>query len=161
MLKPIPDGYHTITPSFTFKDCRKAIEFYKKALSAKNEQIFPSLDGKGIMHATLQIGNSIFMMGDEMPGMSCKSAETLGESPISFFIYTEDADALFNQAIKAGATATMPMYDAFWGDRCGHVKDPFGYHWMIATHKRDLSQAEVTEGAKKFFADMAASGHKK
>ena len=159
MTKAIPEGYHTVSPSFTFKDCKKAIEFYKKAFGAKDAKIFPALDGKGVMHATLQIGNSIIMMGDEMPGMSCKSAETLGESPINFFLYFQDADKIFKQAVSAGATVTMPMYDAFWGDRCGHVTDPFGYSWMIATHKKDLTPAEITEGAKKFFAEMA--GHKK
>ena len=154
-VKPIPDGFHSVTPSFTFKDCKKAIEFYKKAFGAKGEMIFPGLDGKGIMHATLQIGNSIIMMGDERPGMSCKSAETLGESPISFFVYVENADQVFKQAVSAGATPVMPMYDAFWGDRCGHVTDPFGHSWMIATHKRDLSQEQIAEGAKAFFAQMA------
>ena len=155
MTKPIPDGYHAVTPSFTFRDCKKAIEFYKKAFGAKNPQIFPAPDGKGVMHAVIQIGDSHIMMGDEKPGMSCKSAETLGESPISFFLYVQDADAVFKQAVNAGATAVMPMYDAFWGDRCGHVKDPFGYSWMIATHKKDLSREEVTEGAKAFFAQTA------
>lgn len=155
MAKPIPDGYHTVSPSFTFKDCRKAIAYYKKAFGAKNEKVFPTLDGQGVMHATLEIGNSIIMMGDEMPGMTCKSAETLGASPINFFIYVEDADQLFKQAVSAGAKADMPMYDAFWGDRCGHVTDPFGYSWMIATHKRDLTPEQIAEGAKAFFAAHA------
>jgi len=155
MPKPIPDGYHTVSPSFTFKDCKKAIAFYKKAFGAKDEKIFPTLDGKGVMHATLQIGNSIIMMGDEMPGIPCKSAETLGASPVGFFLYFEDADKVFNQAVSAGAKVEMPMHDAFWGDRCGNVKDPFGYPWMIATHTRDLSQEEIAEGAKAFFASMA------
>ena len=106
------------------------------------------------MHATIQIGNSIFMMGDEMPGGGCKSAETLGESPISLYIYTEDADAMFKQAVGAGATVVMPIGDMFWGDRAGTVKDPFGYSWMIATHKRDLSQDEMRKGAEAFFAQM-------
>jgi uncharacterized glyoxalase superfamily protein PhnB len=133
--KPIPDGYHTVTPSFTFKDCKKAIEFYKKAFGGKNAQVFPTPDGKRTMHATIEIGNSIIMMGDEWPGM-CTSAETQGDSPIGLYIYVEDADKLFNQAVAAGATSVMPMSDAFWGDRCGCVKDPFGYKWNIGRSRK-------------------------
>ncbi len=152
-VKPIPDGYHTVTPSFTFKDCRKAIEFYKKAFGAKNAQIFPAPDGKSTMHATIEIGNSIIMMGDEMPGV-CSSAQTLGNSPIGLYIYVEDADKLFNQAVTAGATSIMPMSDVFWGDRCGCVVDPFGYKWNIATHKQDLTEEQVKKGAEAFFAQL-------
>lgn len=157
MTKAIPEGYHSITPSFTFKDCRRAIDFYKKAFGAKAGSIFPSPDGKGVMHATLEIGNSIFMMGDEGPGTGCQSAETLGHSPISLYIYTEDVDALFKKAVSAGAVVTMPLGDMFWGDRCGQVKDPFGYAWMIATHKQDLTPEQVRKGAELFFAQMAKS----
>ena len=155
MAKSIPDGYHSVTPSFTFKDSQKAIDFYKKAFNAKVLDIFPNITGKGIMHATIQIGDSILMMGDEMPGQSCKSAETLGSSPISLFIYVTDVDAAFKQAVSAGATSTMPVADMFWGDRAGHLNDPFGYSWMIATHTKDLTKDEVRKGAEAFFAGMA------
>src|SRR5262252_2875617 len=124
MPSPIPAGYHTLSPSFTFKDCRKAIEFYKKAFNATVLDEFPSLDGKGIMHAALKIGDSIFMMGDEMRGMN-KSAQTLGGSPISLYLYVQDADAVFKQAVSAGATAVYPVAEMFWGDRAGNLKDPF------------------------------------
>jgi uncharacterized glyoxalase superfamily protein PhnB len=86
-----------------------------------------------------------------MPGM-CQSAETAGSSPISFYVYVEDADAAFKQAVAAGATVTMPIAEAFWGDRCGTVKDPFGYSWTIATHTRDLTPEQIQEGAQAFFA---------
>ncbi len=153
MAKPIPEGYHAVTPSLTFKDSKKALEFYKKAFGAKVLDYMPSPAGHGTMHATMQIGNSILMMGDEMP--HCKSAETLGVSPISLYVYVPDADATFQQAVSAGATVVMPVADMFWGDRAGNVKDPFGYPWMIATHKQDLSNDEIAKGAADFFAQMA------
>ena len=153
MAKPIPEGYHTVTPSLTFKDSKKAVEFYKKALGAKVLDLMPSPTGQGIMHATIQIGDSIIMMGDEMP--TCKSAESLGGSPVSLYLYVPNADQAFKQALAAGATETMPVSDMFWGDRAGHFKDPFGYSWMVATHKQDLSNDEIRKGAEAFFAQMA------
>ena len=147
---PIPEGFHSVTPSLTLKDSLKAIEFYKKAFGAKVLDLFPAPDGKGTMHATMQIGDSIVMMGDENPG--CKSAESLGGSPTGLYLYVPDADAVFKQAVAAGATATMPVTEMFWGDRFGSLKDPFGYSWMIATHTRDLTGEEVRQGAISFFA---------
>ena len=152
MAKPIPEGYHAVTPSLTFKDSEKAIEFYKKAFGAKVLDLFPSPTGRGIMHAAIRIGDSIVMMGDENPG--CKSSETLGGSPISLYVYVPNADAVFNQAVAAGGTVTMPVAEMFWGDRSGQLKDPFGYSWMIATHTRDLTDDEVRKGAEAFFAQM-------
>ena len=156
MIKPIPDGYNTITPSFTFKDSQKAIEFYRKALGAEVLDFFPRPNGQGVMHATMKIGNSILMMGDEMPGNEdCgKSAETIGSSPISLYVYVADADATCKQAIAAGGMVTMPVADTFWGDRAGMIKDPFGYSWMIATHKQDLTNEQVRKGAEAFFEQM-------
>lgn len=154
-VKPIPDGFHTVTPSLTLKDSLKAIAFYKKAFSAEELGVFPSPDGKSTMHAVIKIGDSILMMGDEMA--PCKSAETTGSSPISFFIYVPNVDAAFKQAVAAGAEAVMPVEEAFWGDRCGMVKDPFGYSWMIGTHTRDLSEEEVRQGAQAFFAKESHS----
>ncbi len=155
MTKPIPEGHHTVTPSFMFKDTKKALEFYQKAFGAKVLGIFPGMDGKGIMHAEMQIGDSILMMGDEMGGPKSPSAETLGASPISLFIYVPDADALYKKAVAAGATADMPVAEMFWGDRAGSVKDPFGYSWMIATHTRDLTPEQVRKEAETFFAQFA------
>ena len=155
MAQPIPAGYHAVTPSFTFKDSRKAIEFYKKAFGAKVLGIFQNPSGRGIMHATIQIGDSIVMMGDENPGQNCKSAETLAGSPISLFVYVPNADATFKQAVAAGGMVAMPVADMFWGDRAGSIKDPFGYSWMIATHTQDLTDEQVRKGAEAFFAQMA------
>lgn len=155
MTKPIPEGYHTVTPSFTFKDSHKAIEFYKKAFGAKVLDLMPNLDGKGVMHATMKIGDSMMMMGDEMPNpKSSKSAETLGGSPMGLYLYGPDVDAVFKQAVAAGGTVVMPVEDMFWGDRVGQIKDPFGYVWMIGTHKQDLSNEQIREGAEAFFAQM-------
>ena len=153
MAQSMPGGYHTVTPSFTFKDSKKAIEFYQKAFSAKVLDLFPNPAGPGIMHATIQIGDSIVMMGDEGP--QCQSAETLGGSPITLYLYVPDADAAFKQAVAAGGTVMMPVADMFWGDRAGSIKDPFGYSWMIATHTQDLTQEQIRKGAEVFFAHMA------
>lgn len=150
MTKFMPEGFRAVTPSFTFKDSQKAIDLYKKAFNAKVLEIFHNPTGHGVMHAVIQIGDSVLMMGDESP--QCKSAESLGGSPITLFIYTPDADKLFNQAVEAGCTATMPVADMFWGDRAGAISDPFGYCWMIATHTKDLTKDQITQGAKEFFA---------
>ncbi|MFH0728922.1 MAG: VOC family protein [Pseudomonadota bacterium] len=151
-VKGIPDGFHAVTPSLSMKDSLKAIAFYEKAFGAKNPEVFPSPDGGHTMHATIRIGDSILMMGDEMPEMGCKSAESLGASPISLYVYVPDVDAVFEQAVAAGAAVVMPVADMFWGDRCGSLKDPFGYEWTIATHTRDLTEREIQEGAKALFA---------
>ena len=157
MAKAIPDGFHTLTPSFTFKDSKKAIEFYKKAFGAKVLDLMPDPSGRRTMHATIQIGNSIVMMGDEMPGSEkcSKSAETLGSSPISLYLYVPNADTAFSQAVAAGGMVTMPVADMFWGDRCGSLKDPFGYSWMIATHKQDLTNDQIRKGAEAFLAQAS------
>jgi PhnB protein len=149
-VKAIPEGYHSVTPTLTLKNSLSGIEFYKKAFGAKELMVFPSPDGRGTMHATMQIGDSIVMMGDEMPGQGCKSAESLGCSPVSLYLYVPNVDVIFKQAVAAGATTVMPVMDMFWGDRCGTLKDPFGYAWMIATHNRDLSTEQVREGARDF-----------
>jgi PhnB protein len=155
MTQAIPAGFHSVSVSFTFKSSQKAIDFYKKAFGAKVLDSSPSADGRGIMHATMQIGDTIMMMGDESSMGGAKSAETVGGSPISLYLYVPDADAAFNQAVAAGGKVTMPLSDAFWGDRAGGIVDPFGYSWMIATHKKDLSKDEIRKGAEAFFAQMA------
>jgi uncharacterized glyoxalase superfamily protein PhnB len=147
-----PEGFQSVTPNLTFKDTKKALEFYEKALGATVLEVLPMPDGNGTMHATMKIGNSILMMGDEMP--NCPSAESLGGSSISLFVYVPDVDAAFKRAIAAGAIETMPVMDMFWGDRCGNLTDPFGYTWMIGTHVRDMTPEEIQEGAKAFFEMM-------
>ena len=150
MIKAIPEGYHSLTPTIVVKDARKAIDFYKRALGAKEKSVMPGPDGKGVMHAEILIGDSPFMLGEESPHCPSKSAETLGDSPVTFYLYVRDVDATFQQAVAAGANVTHPVEEMFWGDRTGNVKDPFGYTWMIATHTRDLSREEIAQGAREF-----------
>ncbi|MFA6172852.1 MAG: VOC family protein [Kiritimatiellales bacterium] len=151
-IKAVPEGFHAVTPCLTLKNSVEAIGFYKKAFGAKVLDIYPSPDGKRTMHAVMQIGNSILMMGDENPGQNCRSAESIGASPVGLFLYVPDAAAVFKQAVAAGATIIAPVTDMFWGDRCGTLKDPFGYTWMVATHTRDLTRKEIEEGARSFAA---------
>lgn len=147
----IPEGMHTITPHITLRNAAQAIDFYKRAFGA--EELGRSLtpDGK-IMHAAIRIGDSLIMMNDEFPNMGSSSAETLGGTSITLHIQTEDVDSLFDRAVKAGAKATMPVADQFWGDRYGQVVDPFGQRWSLATRVEQLTPEEVETRAKAFFA---------
>jgi PhnB protein len=147
----IPEGMHTITPHITLRNAAPAIDFYKKAFGA--EELGRSLtpDGK-VMHAMIRIGDSLLMMNDEFPNMGSSSAETLGGTNITLHIQTEDVDSLFDRAVKAGAKATMPVADQFWGDRYGQVVDPFGQRWSLATRVEQLTPEEVEARAKAFFA---------
>jgi uncharacterized glyoxalase superfamily protein PhnB len=145
-VQPIPKGYHVVTPSIVVRGADKAIEFYKKAFGAKELNRMPGPDGK-LLHAEIRIGDSIVMLSDEFPQMGAASPETVGGISASLMIYTKDADALFNQALAAGAKVSMPLADMFWGDRYGRVKDPFGHDWQIATHKEDLTPKEMARRA--------------
>lgn len=156
MANPIPEGFHSLTPIFVFKDARKAIEFYKQAFGAEELFAMPGPDGKGVMHAELRIGNSIIMMGEENPHQPCKSAETSGGSPISLYLYLADVDEAFKRAVAAGAEVTMPVEEMFWGDRTGTVQDPFGYSWTLATRTRELTPEEMQAGAETACAQIAA-----
>ena len=153
MVQPIPNGYHTLSPSFTFQDSAKAMEFYTQAFDAKTMDLMPGLDGKGVMHATMKIGNSMIMMGDA--ALCGQRMENLNTAAMSLFIYVVDVDATFKQAVAAGGTVTMPVMDMFWGDRAGQIQDPFGYKWMIATHKQDLTHEQIKKAAADFFTKMA------
>ena len=155
-VKPIPDGYHTVTPYLFINGAARAIEFYKQAFAAQERFMMPGPDGKGVMHAEVRIGSSIIMMSYENPQQPCKSAETMGGTPVNFYLYVENVDAAFAKAVDAGATAQMPVQEMFWGDRVGSVRDPFGYTWMLATHTRDLTPKEIEEGARAAFAQMAS-----
>jgi PhnB protein len=149
----IPLGFHAVTPCLTLKDSLQAIAFCRKAFGAEELEVFPTPDGKRTMHAAIRIGDSSLMMGDETPEQRCLSAESLGGSPIALYIYVSDVDTVFQQAVEAGAAETMPVTDMFWDDRCGTVKDPFGYSWTIATHTHDMTDEEVRTGAREFLAE--------
>ena len=153
MTKPIPDGFHTITPHLIVSDAAKAIEFYKKAFGAREHDRFMTPDGKGVMHAQMEIGNSMLMLGNEFPP-HCLSPKSRGGTSVTLSLYVENADASFDRAVKAGCTVKMPMMDQFWGDRYGQVEDLFGHQWSIATHKQDLSKEQIAANAKAFFANM-------
>jgi PhnB protein len=157
-VRPIPEGYHSITPQLTCRDAARAIDFYKKVLGAKEIMRMPGPDGR-VMHAELQIGDSRFMIGDEFPGMSVAPAPSALHSS-SLFVYTEDVDGLFNNAVQAGAKADMPPSDMFWGDRYGKFTDPFGHQWGIATHKEDVAPEEMKRRSEEWTKQMAkAAGH--
>ena len=140
-VKPIPEGYHTVTPYLIIKGAADAIDFYKRAFGAK-ELFRMDHDGK-IGHAEIKIGDSPIMLADESPEMGHKSPQTLGGSPISILLYVEDVDALFKQAVAAGGKVDRPLEDKFYGDRGGSLTDPFGHIWHIATHKEDVTPEEM------------------
>ncbi|MEM4391864.1 MAG: VOC family protein [Candidatus Nitrosotenuis sp.] len=154
MTRPIPEGYNTITVSLAVKNASDAIEFYKKAFGAQELSRFLMPDEKTIMHAQIKIGNSILMLADEMPNMGCLSPQTLGGTAMSLFMYVEDADKTFAQAVAAGAQPLMPMMDAFWGDRFGSIQDPFGHIWGIATHKHDLAPEQIKKAGLELFKNV-------
>ena len=147
----IPEGFHTVTPHIVLRNAAQAIDFYKQAFGAEELGRHLTPDGK-IMHAAIRIGDSLIMMNDEFPAMGSVSAETLGGTNVILHIQTEDVDSLFDRAVKAGAKATMPLANQFWGDRYGQVVDPFGQRWSLATRVEQLTPQEVEERAKTFFA---------
>ena len=151
MTKPIPDGFHTLTPHIIVQDAAKAIEFYKKAFGAQEITRHMAPDGKTVMHAQLKIGNSMLMLASEFPP-SCLSPKSRGGTSVTLSLYVENADAAFDRAVKAGCAVKMPITDQFWGDRYGVTEDPFGHQWSIATHKQDLSQDQIAANAKAAFA---------
>jgi uncharacterized glyoxalase superfamily protein PhnB len=149
--KPIPEGFHTLTPHIVVRDGSGAIEFYRKAFAAEELMRMPGPGGK-LMHAELKIGDSIVMLCDEFPEMGALSPQALDGSPVTLHVYTRDADAAIEKAVSAGATVTMPAQDTFWGDRYGKVQDPFGHHWSIATHQEDLTPEEIGKRAAQAFS---------
>src|SRR4029077_609830 len=148
-VKAVPEGYHTLTPSLTVRDGAKAIDFYKKAFDAKERMRIPGPDGL-LMHAEMQVGDSIIMLADEMPEMSAKAPASVGAVSSSLYVYVPDVDAAFKRAVEAGAKVIMPPADMFWGDRFGTVEDPSGHRWGLATHKEDPSPAEMEKRKNEF-----------
>ena len=153
-VQPIPDGYSTVTPYLAVDGAKKAIEFYKRAFGAKERTIMPG-PGDTIGHAELEIGDSIVMVSDPFPQSSIKPPTELGGTTAGVFLYVEDVDEVFKQAIDAGATEASAPENMFWGDRFGSVTDPFGHSWQIATHVEDVSPEDMAERAKEAMASMA------
>lgn len=153
-VKAIPDGFHTLTPHITVRDAAGAIEFYKKALNAELLNDARTPDGR-IMHATLRIGDSVIMLNDEFPEWGGQLAPRSEAAGYMIHIYVDNVDALFNQAVAAGATAKMPLMDQFWGDRYGTIVDPYGFRWSLATHIKDMSPEEMERAQAEMMKQMA------
>ena len=146
-VKAIPDGYYSLTPYLVIKGAAEAIEFYTKAFGATEVVRMPGPGGR-IMHAEVKIGNSMLMLSDENPERGFFSPSTTGKATSSIMLYTDDVDATFKRAVGAGAKGDQPPTDMFWGDRMGNLTDPFGHTWAIATHKEDVSPAEMERRMK-------------
>jgi uncharacterized glyoxalase superfamily protein PhnB len=155
MPKGVREGYQTVTAALTVRNGAGAIEFYKTAFGAEEIMRVPGPDGKSLMHAEIQVGNSRIMLGDESPAMGCLAPVTLGGPGGSLYVYVPDVDAAFKRAVAAGAKALMPVTDMFYGDRFGQVEDPSGHRWGLATHVEDLSPEEMARRQREFFASMA------
>jgi PhnB protein len=153
-VKPIPQGFHTVTPYLTLNDAARAIEFYKRAFGAQEVMRMAAPNGK-IGHAEIRIGDSPIMLADEMPGSGSQSPQSLGGTTAGIFLYVENADDVFKQAVSAGAQIEAPLADMFWGDRYGRLKDPFGHSWSLATHVEDVAPAEMSRRMQEAVAKMA------
>jgi PhnB protein len=153
-VKPIPEGYRTITPYLAVDDAAKAIEYYEKAFGAKERGRMEAPGGK-IGHAELEIGDSLVMVSDALPQFTTRPPTELGGTSVSIFMYVEDVDAVVQQAVDAGGTVTMEVADQFWGDRFGNVQDPFGHLWSIATRVEDVPPEEMAERARAALAAMS------
>jgi PhnB protein len=153
--KPIPEGYHSVTPYLAVDNAAKAIDWYTKAFGAK-ERLRMDAPGGQIGHAELEIGDSLVMLSDPFPQASTTPPKELGGTTASVMLYVEDVDAVAKQAVDAGAIVTMEIADQFWGDRMGSITDPFGHSWSIATHVEDVPPEEIAERAKTAMAGMSS-----
>jgi PhnB protein len=152
-VKPIPEGYHSITPYLIVDDAAGAIAFYKKAFGATERMRMAAPGGK-IGHAEIQVGDSVIMLADEHPEMGARSPRSIGGSPVSILLYVEDVDAQARKAVGAGAKELRPVTDQFYGDRAGSFEDPYGHQWHIHTHKEEVSPEEMDKR-------LDAMGHSK
>jgi uncharacterized glyoxalase superfamily protein PhnB len=152
MTQPVPEGFHTITPHIVVKDVANALEWYRKAFGAEETYRATAPDGRTVLHAAMRIGDSPLMLGEENPQWEAKGPKTLGGTPVTIHLYVADADAVFRQAVAAGAKPDMPVQDTFWGDRYGKVTDPEGHHWSVATHVRDMTPEEMQKAMAEAFA---------
>jgi PhnB protein len=152
-VDPIPDGFRTVTPYLAVDDAVAAIEFYVRAFGAQELARMPAPDGT-IAHATISVGDSMLMLSDPYPMSTVKPPKEIGGTSVAVFLYVEDTDAVFQRAVDAGATPSMPPEDMFWGDRFAQVADPFGHVWQIATHKEDVSEEEVDRRAREAMSGM-------
>ncbi len=155
-VNPVPQDMPTLTPNLVVRDAARAIEFYVRALGAREDARMMSPDGKYVWHAQLRIGSSTFFVNDEMPGMTQAAPNAQSPVPVTMWLYVPDCDGAFRRAVDAGAKPTMPPADMFWGDRCAGVADPFGYVWSFATHVKDLTVEEMRRAGEEFARNMAS-----
>jgi uncharacterized glyoxalase superfamily protein PhnB len=153
-LKSVPKGMTTVTPHLVCSDCANAIEFYKKAFRAVEMGRMLMPDTGKVMHAAISIGDSVVMLVDEFPEWGKLGPISLKGSPVTIHLYVEDVDSFVDRAVGAGAKVTMPVQYMFWGDRYGTIEDPFGHHWSVATHVRDVTHEEMEAASKKMFSAM-------
>ncbi|MCA1829740.1 MAG: VOC family protein [Myxococcales bacterium] len=146
-VKPIPDGYHSVTPYLIVDGAARALEFYRKAFGAEEMYRFPRQDGR-IGHAEFRVGNSVVMIADEHPEIGARGPKSIGGTPISLMVYVEDVDKVFDRAVQAGATVERAVATQFYGDRTGGIVDPFGHKWYLATHVEDVPPDEMQKRAK-------------
>ena len=151
-VKPIPEGYHTVTPYLIVDDAAAAIDFYSRALGAV-ELMRLAGPGGSIMHAEIKVGDSPVMLADANPDWDMKGPPALGGTPVTLAVYVENVDEVFQRAVSAGGQEVRPVQDQFYGDRTGTLRDPYGHVWTIATHTEDLEPAEI----EKRFEEMMAS----
>jgi PhnB protein len=155
-VKPVPEGYHTLTPYLAVDDAKAAIDFYERAFGARERSRMPGPDGK-IAHAELEIGDSIVMLSDPFPHSNVRPPKEVGGTTSGVFLYVENIDDFFQRAVDAGATVTMEPEDMFWGDRFGSVTDPYGHAWQIATHVEDVTPEQMAERSQEWMAAMAGA----
>jgi PhnB protein len=141
-VSPIPKGYHAVTPYLSLRDAARAIDFYAKAFGGR-VMVRMDMPGGKIGHAEMKIGDSMVMMADESQEMDFMSPQTRGGTTVLLHLYVKDVDATVAKAIGAGAKLIRPVKDQFYGDRAGAVEDPFGHRWYVATHKEELTPAQI------------------
>ncbi len=154
-LKPIPKGYHSVTPYLSIKGATDAIAFYKKAFAAKEIMRIPAPGGT-VGHAEIQVGDSRIMLADEYPDLNFRGPRSFGGTSVHIHLYVQDVDRVVKKAIAAGAKVLRPVTDQFYGDRSGSLEDPFGHVWHVATHVQDIPMRQL----KKRAATLAASAEK-
>ena len=146
-VKPIPEGYHSVTPYLIVDGAARALDFYAKAFGAKEMLRMPAPDGR-IGHAEIRVGDSVIMLADENPAMKALGPKSVGGTPVSLMVYVEDVDKVFARAVQAGAIVERPLANQFYGDRTGGVVDPFGHRWYVATHVEDVAPEEIDRRMK-------------
>lgn len=156
MARPIPEGYHSVTPYLIVKGAAAAIDFYKRAFGATESVRMPGPDGK-IGHAEIRIGDSTIMLADEYPDMGYRSPQSLGGAGVSLMVYVEKVDETFKRALAAGAKELRPIADQFYGDRSGTLQDPFGHVWTVSTHVEDVPPEEMRRRSEEFLKNAGAS----